>query len=260
MKKIIFLDLDGTLWTFEKIPSSALEAIELARKNGHKIYINTGRTRCEIPQFLFDMNLDGYCLGSGSEIIINNKQVLFKPLEKRDTKFIQHIAKDSGFSLEGSKTTFTSEKNRERMRQFNTDNRMGNRFLSFPDISTITDSDYGQVMKVSIHFDSLSQREEILNQIPEHLTFTNFLHLGGEITHSEYNKATAIQFVKNYYEEEYETVAMGDSENDLPMLEYADISVAMGNGVKEVKEKADYVTDKIDNDGLYKAFKYLKLF
>ena len=32
MKKIIFLDLDGTLWTFEQIPSSALEAIELARK------------------------------------------------------------------------------------------------------------------------------------------------------------------------------------------------------------------------------------
>ena len=38
MKKIIFLDLDGTLWTFEKIPSSALKAIELARKNGHSIY------------------------------------------------------------------------------------------------------------------------------------------------------------------------------------------------------------------------------
>ena len=36
MKKIIFLDLDGTLWTFEQIPSSALEAIELARKNGHE--------------------------------------------------------------------------------------------------------------------------------------------------------------------------------------------------------------------------------
>ena len=137
---------------------------------------------------------------------------------------------------------------------------LGNRFLSFPDISTITDDDYNQIMKISIHFDSLSQREEILRQIPKHLTFTNFMHLGGEITHSEYNKATAIQFVKNYYKEKYETVAMGDSENDLPMLEYADISIAMGNGVKEVKEKADYVTDKIDNDGLYKAFKHLKLF
>ena len=36
MKKIIFLDLDGTLWTFEKIPGSALEAIELAEKTGIK--------------------------------------------------------------------------------------------------------------------------------------------------------------------------------------------------------------------------------
>lgn len=81
-EKIIFLDLDGTLWTFEKIPGSALEAIEHARKNGHKIYINTGRTRCEVPQFLLDMNLDGYCFGAGSEIIIDNKQVLFEPLKK----------------------------------------------------------------------------------------------------------------------------------------------------------------------------------
>ena len=37
------------------------------------------------------LNFDGYCFGSGSEIIINNKQVLFKPLEKRDTKFIHPV-------------------------------------------------------------------------------------------------------------------------------------------------------------------------
>ena len=124
------------------------------------------------------------------------------------------------------------------MRQFNTDNRMGNHFLSFPDISTITDDDYNQIMKISIHFDSLSQREEILRQIPKHLTFTNFMHLGGEITHSEYNKATAIQFVKNYYKEKYETVAMGDSENDLPMLEYADISSCDGKRCQRGKRKS----------------------
>ena len=76
MKKIIFLDLDGTLWTFEKIPSSALKAIELARKNGHKIYINTGRTRCEIPQFLLDMNLDGYCFGAGSVVLRQEKGLI----------------------------------------------------------------------------------------------------------------------------------------------------------------------------------------
>lgn len=92
-EKIIFLDLDGTLWTFEKIPSSALEAIELARKNGHKIYINTGRTRCEVPQFLLDMNLDGYCFGAGSEIIIDNIQVLFKPLKKETLNLFSTLPK-----------------------------------------------------------------------------------------------------------------------------------------------------------------------
>ena len=41
---------------------------------------------------------------------------------------------------------------------------------------------------------------------------------------------------------------------------YTDKILYINVGSKEVKEKADYVTDKIDNDGLYKAFKYLKLF
>ena len=260
MKKIIFLDLDGTLWNFEQIPDSALKAIDLAHQNGHKIFTNTGRSKCEVPQLLWDLNLDGYCFSAGSEIIIGHQQVLFKPLEKRDTLFIQHIAKNIGYSLEGSSLTFSTEKNRERMRQFHVDNRMGNRFLSFPDISTMHEKDYEQIMKVSIHFDEESQKDALLKQLPEHLTFTNFMHLGGEITQKNYNKASAIRFVQNFYQEEYSTVAIGDSENDLSMLEHADFSVAMANGCESVKEKADYVTDKIDNDGLYKAFKFLKLF
>lgn len=260
MKKLIFLDLDGTLWNFEQIPSSALEAIECARKNGHKVFTNTGRSKCEVPQLLWDLHLDGYCFSAGSEIFLNNQQVLYKPLDKRSVLWIQHIGKSIGYSLEGSEMTFSNEKNRERMRQFHVDNRMGNRFLSFPDISTMTEKDYAQIMKVSIHFDSIEQKELLLNQMPENLIFTSFMHLGGEITLKEYNKATAIEFVKNEFDEPYETVAMGDSENDLTMLEYADISIAMGNGFDVVKEKADYVTDTIDNDGLYKAFKHLKLF
>ena len=43
MKKIIFLDLDGTLWTFEKIPGSALEAIELASDSGNLKITNLDR-------------------------------------------------------------------------------------------------------------------------------------------------------------------------------------------------------------------------
>lgn len=261
MNKIIFLDLDDTLWRFEQIPSSALVAIEQARKNGHKIFTNTGRSRCECPDSLWDLNFDGYCFSAGSEIYIGKKRVLYQPLDSSVVKKCIHFlnSMNVGFSLEGSDMTFSNAKNKERMKQFHTDNRMGNRFLSFPDISSMSEKDYNQIMKFSVHFEDIHQREILLKELPDSLVFTTFRHLGGEATDKRFNKATAIAFVQKYYHNAYESVAMGDSENDLPMLNYADISIAMGNGCDEVKEKATYVTDQIDNDGLYKAFKYLKL-
>lgn len=48
-KKIIFLDVDGTLTDYEKhIPAFAAEAIRKARANGHRVYLCTGRSRAEI--------------------------------------------------------------------------------------------------------------------------------------------------------------------------------------------------------------------
>lgn len=261
MDKIIFLDLDDTLWHFEQIPSSALLAICEARKNGHKIFTNTGRSRCECPDSLWDLDFDGYCFSSGSEIYIGKERVLYHPLDSVIVKKCLHIlnSMNAGFSLEGSNMTFSNDKNRERMKQFHTDNRMGNRFLSFPDISKMEENDFDQIMKFSVHFEDIEDKELLIKQLPDSLVFTTFRHLGGEATDKNFNKATAIEFVQNYFHNKYTSVAMGDSENDLPMLDYADISVAMGNGCDEVKEKATFVTDQIDNDGLYKAFKYLKL-
>lgn len=49
MDKIVFLDVDGTLVDYEnRIPLSAVKAIRLARQNGHRTYICTGRGRAEI--------------------------------------------------------------------------------------------------------------------------------------------------------------------------------------------------------------------
>lgn len=81
----------------------------------------------------------------------------------------------------------------------------------------------------------------------------------GEITNAKHNKGTAIQMVKNYYGNQYETIAIGDSENDLSMFEAADYSVSMGNAKKEIQEKTDFVTKDILSNGLFYAFKQLKL-
>ncbi|EOR28250.1 HAD family hydrolase [Clostridium sartagoforme AAU1] len=50
-----------------------------------------------------------------------------------------------------------------------------------------------------------------------------------------------------------EVMCIGDSENDISMLKFAGIGVAMGNGLQMVKDIADYITDTNDNDGVAKA-------
>ena len=56
-----------------------------------------------------------------------------------------------------------------------------------------------------------------------------------------------------------ETMAFGDGENDMDMLRLVNIGVAMGNAEAHVKQAADYVTDHIDRDGIYKALKHFEV-
>ena len=53
--------------------------------------------------------------------------------------------------------------------------------------------------------------------------------------------------------------AFGDGTNDLPMIEFADYSVAMGNGIDAVKEAATYVTTENVNGGIVNGLKHFNL-
>ncbi len=53
--------------------------------------------------------------------------------------------------------------------------------------------------------------------------------------------------------------AFGDSENDLAVLEEADVAVVMGNARDNVKAHADYVADRVENDGVATALEHFGL-
>ncbi len=265
MKKIVFLDLDGTLWTNEIIPDSAIKAIHLAQENGHKIFVNSGRTWCEAIDTLEFLHLDGYCFSAGSEIYVDNKKLLYHPMPKQVVKDMYQFLTEYhvGISLEGSKKTFTNFINRKLfLHEFNTHpNSFAQiRFFNCPSIEDMTEIDYTQIMKFYIYNLNQTPYEVLQEGIPEECELTTFANWRGEITNKQYNKATAIAEISKYYDGAYTTVAVGDSENDIPMLKGADIAVVMGNGAEEVKKLGDFVTDHIDKDGLYKAFKHLELF
>jgi hydroxymethylpyrimidine pyrophosphatase-like HAD family hydrolase len=65
--------------------------------------------------------------------------------------------------------------------------------------------------------------------------------------------------LEHYGIRQEEMIAFGDGENDMEMLQFAGIGIAMGNAEKEVKAVADYVTDDIDDDGIWKACRHFGL-
>lgn len=67
-----------------------------------------------------------------------------------------------------------------------------------------------------------------------------------------YSKATGIaQMCRLAGVRREDTYAFGDSANDLEMLSFVAHGIAMGNGTKEAKEAAEYVTTDIEEDGIY---------
>ena len=101
--------------------------------------------------------------------------------------------------------------------------------------------------------------QEVMGQLPG-LTATRWCDVFVDINAEGVNKAAGIRSFADYLGLDLsETMAFGDGGNDIPMLRAAGIGVAMGNASDEVKSYADYVTDHIDNDGLYKAFKHFNL-
>lgn len=84
--------------------------------------------------------------------------------------------------------------------------------------------------------------------------------LFGDIALANITKQTAIKkLLEHHGVDQKNTIAFGDAKIDIPMLEYCEIGVAMGNGGKEIKAMADYITDSVDKDGLEKAFRHLGL-
>ena len=91
-------------------------------------------------------------------------------------------------------------------------------------------------------------------------SFDEATHYFGEVLIKGVNKGSVIAGVVKYLGAKQEdTIGIGDSSNDIDMLNYVGTAVAMGNALNEVKELADFVTTDVDNDGIWNAFKKLNL-
>ena len=81
-----------------------------------------------------------------------------------------------------------------------------------------------------------------------------------EISPRECTKRAGIQAILGALSSDHGTVyGIGDASNDVALMETVDVGIAMGNAPDFLKEKADYVTDSIDHDGVVTALEHFGL-
>lgn len=278
MNKIIFLDVDGTLINYEaKTPISAKEAIEKARSNGHKVFICTGCSKYEVLKRDLP-DIDGMILGNGAYVEVDNKVLMHISLSKEDEANIVNFCNDNKLGLvlecnsgmyinsymldQGTQalTKYMLGKDKEEEQAKQLANKLMKDYIYLKD-DELYREDVNKISYVLSSYDDHLRCKELLPNLV-HNTWggKEALALFGDVSPSGINKKNAIDVLLKYLNvSNKDTIAFGDATIDISMFELCNYNVAMGNASKDLKEKADYITDDVDNDGLYKAFKYLKL-
>lgn len=257
--KHVFFDIDGTLWDRKNvIPKSTLEAIIKLRENGHKAYINTGRTRGYITNpNLLNLPFNGIIAGCGTHIELDGKIVFEHLIDNELATKVVDLTRSYGFRsiLEGPECLYMEYE------EFKDDpygkkvmGDLGDSYKSILD-------NYGKwkINKLSSDMTGCD-KESCFKELQSDFDFICHNDVIVEIVPKGFDKGSGIKKLCDIEGIDIkDTIVIGDSNNDLDMFLVSGFSIAMGNGSSSVKEKADYVTSSLHEDGIFKALSYLKL-
>ena len=263
MKLNFFFDVDGTILPVgQHIPQSTLDAFAKAKAQGHRLFFCTGRSPFELTEELRALPFDGGVFSSGANVIVDGKTVFsrYATSEQRDFFFsvvdrfnlLWILQSDDGSYVTQEAQDFYCDLTR----------KVYSRSLNFEGFHIVDKFPEDKpLMKMFI----LSKEGLVLEarkalEGPLHsVNNTNGLlaECAAEIMVPDLNKASGIAHVLSYLgEDASSTVGIGDGENDIEMVEVCHLGIAMGNSCPELKEKADFVTSDIGDDGLAKAMEY----
>lgn len=270
MGKVLFFDVDGTLVDYHgKMPGSAKQALEQVRKNGHRTVLCSGRSRMQIYPWLMELGFDGIVAATGAYVECGGKVVYTHSMPGEVIRMVVDLLDEAGacYSAQARNRMVATAPNLERqMAKFRA---MGVKDAAFEQI-------WGKV-QVEEHMERVGDIEKLLyhesrfpvREIRKRLlgvcdvtesSFENPQEDAGEITCRGINKAWGMQkYIEHAEIAREDTIAFGDGPNDFDMLEFAAVGVAMGNADERLKRLADYVTTRVDEDGIAHAMRKMKL-
>ena len=276
-KKVIFLDVDGTLVNDNGVvPESAKDAVRQARNNGHYVFLCTGRSKAEIYDEIMEIGFDGVIGAAGGYIEVNNEIILHKKVDREDVEhLVNYFDKNNiDFYLESNGGLFASKNCKKTLNKLvfegvDKDSKLykelekgiGQFIEALIEGEDLIRDD---INKISF-LDSETSIETIRDEFKDkfnviHCTVPMFGENSGELSVPGVHKALAIEYLIEHLGLSKETTfAYGDGINDMEMLQYVNYGIAMGNANEALKEIACYITGTHDEDGIYNSFKKYRL-
>lgn len=256
MKPVFFIDYDNTIFSHQtwSIPESAVAALEQLQKDGYKVVLASGRAfrSSDLPPE-FEGRFTPDCLVSSNGALIEIEGELvwekyFNPdLQKRILDYVleKNYCLMSGYN--GTWYTSSLERFLENASPQRKDlmPKSGEAFLEL----------YDKRLPSFFISDSKDVIADMQAQFPETKLLYMGDNLGGaDIIPRENGKIMGARRILDHYHTTLENcVAIGDSMNDVELIEAAGFGVAMGNAMPNVQAMADYVTAHVDQDGLAQA-------
>ncbi|OZG66468.1 hydrolase [Bifidobacterium hapali] len=276
-RKLVFIDIDGTLADeHHEVPVSAREACQQAQRNGHLLFICTGRSMPKIERSILDLGFDGVVSVAGAQANMGDRllfqhEVSPEAIDAAMEYFRAHHI--DNYQWQGANGMYISEGYRRHLE------RKGNmwnkgEFARFwhpiDEVEIPEGSTLGHVIHTSkgSYFTgpdpdvTFEQTKQDLSPWFEtvHGSYDKISPNNGELLINGVDKGTAVRDVAAILGYDItDTIAIGDSDNDTAMLKAAGTSVAMGNAVHGIERFCDIQTTDIHDNGLANAFHTLGL-
>jgi len=250
MYKLIACDIDGTLVTDDKkLTQKTIDTIRKISEQGVIFALSTGRPKANTNRVSDALGVDTpFIVYNGSRVCLKDNTILFDILlEEKDAR----KAIDMILANKGSVVFYSDEKLYV--------NRIDEGVQKYIDMSVLKPIifDYDEinfknitkVIWVDADPDKVKENYEYAKDIMTNTNTTITQPFLLEFLNKKISKAFGIDVLcKHYGIELSEVIAIGDALNDIEMIEHAGLGVAMANSMDGVKEHANYVTKKTNNE------------
>ncbi|MGL5821338.1 MAG: Cof-type HAD-IIB family hydrolase [Sarcina sp.] len=265
--KLICIDMDGTLLNSKhEVPEFNREMIKKATEKGVKIAITTGRLFASARKYSDIIGVEAPIIASNGAYIRekNSDDVIYESNFSKEQfdKVLKVIRKYDFTVYMNTSNTVISESivpdtHAYKVVNDELEEAWKIKFVEGHNFENVYKKYHGDILK-TIFIDEKNNKEELVKAKAELAKFEDLEVVSSwennfEVMPAGTSKGSAVEkLAETLGIKREEVICIGDSENDLSMIKYAGLGVAMGNAIDVIKENADYVTDTNENAGVGK--------